>query len=203
MSKYQLKKSDIYYPQSNIAINKLDIRDKKTLDILEKELLSDATKLFVSELNEDTQFNESYFKSLHQRTFSSLYSWAGVYRNFDMAKGDSMFCRGEFVESESKKIFERLAQEGYLRHGKEMPLKTFAQKIADYQCELIALHPFYELNGRITRLFFNLIAIYNGYAPVDYSLSTPEEYIDASISCVQFADSSHLAKIIENGLQRL
>ena len=88
-----------------------------------------------------------------------------------------------------------------------MPEK-FAERLAHYQSELIALHPFYELNGRITRLFFDLIAVYNGYEPIDYSkalvegLSGLNTYIEASIQCVQRADSSKLHQIILQGLQR-
>lgn len=74
---------------------------------------------------------------------------------------------------------------------------------------MIALHPFYELNGRITRLFFDLIAVYNGFDPVDYSAALAEgpsgqnTYIEASVLCVQQADSSSLQKIILQGLKRI
>ena len=77
-----------------------------------------------------------------------------------------------------------------------------------YQSELIALHPFYELNGRITRLFFDLIAVYNGYEPIDYSTALDKgssglnAYIEASILCVQRADSSKLQQIILRGLRK-
>lgn len=76
-----------------------------------------------------------------------------------------------------------------------------------YQGELIALHPFFELNGRITRLFFDLIAIYNGYGPIDYGRSlTADEgagnnYIRASILSVQHADHSLLTRLILQGLE--
>ena len=65
-----------------------------------------------------------------------------------------------------------------------------------------AYQTFYELNGRITRLFFDIISIYNGYEFIDYSISTPDEYIRASIDCVQFANFTKLQKIIESGLKR-
>lgn len=74
---------------------------------------------------------------------------------------------------------------------------------------MIALHPFYELNGRITRLFFDLIAVANGYAPIDYSKALLEQtatmntYIQASIVCVQQADSRMLQQIVLQGLNRL
>lgn len=71
------------------------------------------------------------------------------------------------------------------------------------QGEFIMIHPFYEINGRITRLFFDLIAMYNGYKPIDYKSYSSKEYIDASIQCVQFADASDMEHIILNGLQKL
>ena len=77
-----------------------------------------------------------------------------------------------------------------------------AEKIAFYQCELIALHPFYELNGRIIRLFFDLIAIYNGFYPIDYSHYSPKEYNQASIECVQYANCEKLKEIILTGLRK-
>jgi len=60
--------------------------------------------------------------------------------------------------------------------------------------------PFFELNGRITRVFFDMIAAYNGYQFIDYSITKPHKYIDASIECVQYADSEALQRIILQGL---
>ena len=58
-------------------------------------------------------------------------------------------------------MFAELAAENYLHGSSKWPVERFAQRLAYYQGELIALHPFYELNGRITRLYFDLIAIAN------------------------------------------
>lgn len=202
MSKYQLTKSSIYYTGTDVPVNKVDIKDSETIHLLEKKLLGDAYAFFLSGLNKETLFDEHYFKGLHRRTFESLYAWAGEYRNFNMAKGESRFCQGEFVANESKKIFNELASDNYLKDYKEIPVAEFAKKLAYYKCELIMIHPFYELNGRITRLFFDLITMYNGYKPIDYNPYSPEEYIDASKMCVQFADADEMGKIILNGLQK-
>ena len=110
------------------------------------------------------------------------------------------FCKGLYVERESKRIFDELGEENYLIGIGDRT--RLAERIAHYQCELIALHPFYELNGRIVRLFFDLIAVKNGFLPIDYSEHSPEEYIKASIECVQRADCSKLKKIIFDGLER-
>ncbi len=78
-----------------------------------------------------------------------------------MSKGGSLFCRAAYIEKEARRIFYELEQEQYLKQGADWTIEIFAERLAHYQSELIALHPFYELNGRITRLFFDLIAVYN------------------------------------------
>ncbi len=60
---------------------------------LERNLLEEAYVIFYEELNEDTVFDENYFKSLHKRTFESLYEWAGKYRTFNMSKVIADFAR--------------------------------------------------------------------------------------------------------------
>lgn len=119
-----------------------------------------------------------------------------------------MFCRAAYLEQEARRIFRELEQEQYLKKAADWTTESFAERLAHYQSELIALHPFYELNGRITRLFFDLIAVYNGYEPIDYSRALAEgpsglnTYIEASILCVQRADSSKLQQIILQGLKK-
>jgi cell filamentation protein len=200
-SKYRLDNSPIYIEGTDIPKNRLDIEDPQTLHSLESDLLVEAYTIFLEELTSETIFDETYFKSLHRRTFESLYEWAGRYRTFNMSKGGSRFCQGAYVEKESKRIFEELAARNWLKDCGTCPKEEFAQKLAYFKCELIALHPFYELNGRITRLFIDMIAAYNGYYFIDYRCSA-EEYIDASIDCVQFADCKKMQKIISDGLKR-
>ncbi|WP_457750162.1 hypothetical protein [Sulfurimonas sp.] len=113
-SKYQLVDSKFYYENSDVPINKFDIKDAQTIHEIEKELLEEAYTIFFNELDENTRFNEAYFISLHKRTFESLYNWAGAYRDFNMAKGESRFCQGEFIKSSSQKIFEELKADNYL-----------------------------------------------------------------------------------------
>jgi len=73
-------------------------------------------------------------------------------------------------------------------------------------CELIALHPFLELNGRIIRLFFEMIVTYNGYEYIDYQDALEMEegdnkYIKASIDCMSGKDNQ-MYQIILNGLKK-
>lgn len=209
MSKYQFTESDIYLPGTDIPKNRLGIETSDLLHEVEGTLLQQAYTRFITELDPSVRFDEEYFKALHRDTYESLYEWAGLYRSVDMSKGGSLFCRAAYLEQEAHRIFRELEQEQYLKQAANGTVGKFAERLAHYQSELIALHPFYELNGRITRLFFDLIAVYNGYEPIDYSQALEENpsglnaYIDASILCVQRADSGKLEQIILRGLQRV
>lgn len=208
MSKYQFTESNIYLPGTDIPRNRLGIETPDLLHEVEATLLQQAYTRFITELDPSVCFDENYFISLHRDTYETLYEWAGLYRTIDTSKGGSLFCRAAYLEQESRRIFRELEQEQYLKQAADWPTEKFAERLAHYQSELIALHPFYELNGRITRLFFDLIAVYNGYEPIDYSQALAagpsglNTYIEASILCVQQADSSSLQKTILQGLQR-
>lgn len=208
MSKYQFTESDIYLPGTDIPRNRLGIDTPDLLHEVESNLLQQAYLRFITELTPSVRFDEHYFKTLHRNTYESLYEWAGLYRTVDMSKGGSLFCRAAYLEQEIRRFFGELEQERYLKLAAELTVEGFAERLAHYQSELIALHPFYELNGRITRLFFDLIAVYNGYEPIDYSQalaagpSGHNAYIEASILCVQRADSSKLRQIVLQGLRR-
>lgn len=208
MSKYQFAESDIYLTGTDIPKNRLGIEAPDLLHEVEATLLQQAYTRFITELEPSVRFDENYFKTLHRDTYESLYEWAGLYRTVDMSKGGSLFCRAAYLEQETRRIFSELEREQYLKLAADGTVENFAERLAHYQSELIALHPFYELNGRITRLFFDLIAVYNGYEPIDYSRALAEgpsglnTYIEASILCVQRADSSKLQQIIRQGLHR-
>jgi cell filamentation protein len=99
---------------------------------------------------------------LCKRTFANPYDLAGVYRSADMSKGGSLFCLAQHLSAQIKRLFHNLEQERFLKQAKSTTKEHFAERLAYYQCELITLHPFYELNGRTTQQFFDLIAIASG-----------------------------------------
>lgn len=97
MTKYQFRESDIYLPGTDVPVNLLGIEEPEILHVIEAELLERAYVQAVEDLSPHTRFDEAYFRSLHRNAFESLYAWAGEYRDVDMAKGESMFCRGAYV----------------------------------------------------------------------------------------------------------
>jgi len=201
VSKYRFSQSSIYIDGTDIPKNKLGIENTQDIHEIENILLEEAYTKLSSKLNLKTILDETYFINLHKKTFESLYNFAGVYRDVNMSKGESQFCLAQYLHAEFKRIFEELVQDKYLQEIASDKI-TFVKKLAYYQGELISLHPFYELNGRITRLYVDMLAMVNGYKPIDYSAAIENgAYIDASIACVQYADTSLLEGIIFRGLK--
>lgn len=202
MSKYRLDESPIYIEGTDVPKNKLGIAQADIIHEIENNLLFQAYETFSSQLTEQTLFDETYFVNLHKKTFESLYDFAGKYRTVNMSKGNSQFCLAQYIPSESQRIFTELKNDTYLVTCNDK--KQFATKLTYYKSELIALHPFYELNGRILRLFIDMLCLYNGYSFIDYSKTIENNaYIEASILCVQYADNSKMEEIIEGGLTKI
>lgn len=200
MSKYRLDESPIYLEGSEVPKNKLGIKEAELIHEIENNLLLQAYEHFASQITEKTLLNETYFISLHKKTFESLYDFAGLYRTVNMSKGDSQFCLAKYLLGESKRIFTELENDAYLLTCKNK--KDFIKRLTYYKSELIALHPFYELNGRTLRLFIDMLCLYNSYDFIDYSEAIENNaYIEASILCVQYANNVKMEEIIENGLR--
>ena len=204
--KYFSDNQHIYYPNTNIAINKFNIQDSDELFEMETQILEKNYIHFHSKLNDETIFDEAYLKTLHKHNFEKLYTWSGHFRSINIAKGNSVFCQVKFLNQESKRIFSELNKDNYLKNYNNKPKEEFAERLAYYTCELIALHPFNELNGRITRLFFDMIAVFNGYKYIDYkNIATDKKdnaYIQASIACMN-SDYKFMQQIIFEGLDKV
>jgi len=108
MSKYTQDKNYIYYENTNIPINKFNIRDLKILEEEERKYLLKGYEYFHKNLSESTLFDENYFKELQRKTFYRLYQFAGEYRTVNISKGYTTFCQVRFLEQTSKEIFNGL-----------------------------------------------------------------------------------------------
>jgi len=98
MSKYTQDKNHIYYENSNIPINKLNIRETELLEEKEQDLLLKGYEYFHKNLAETTIFDQQYLKLLHKKTFENLYNFAGKYCTVNISKGFSTFCQVRFLE---------------------------------------------------------------------------------------------------------
>lgn len=163
------------YSDSDVLINKLNIRDKERLHEAERKLIL----LRVYDLLEHPvrgQFDLKYLQAVHKGLFQDLYPWAGKIRTVDIAKSN-LFCKVQFLHIQAQELFEKLKKDRYLdglsRH-------LFVQKLSYYFSEINALHPFREGNGRAQREFIRQLALRQGYV-IHFAAISDEEMLEASV----------------------
>ena len=84
-------------------------------------------------------------KEIHRYLFQECYGTAGKIRKHDIQKGDTVFCRAMYLEDNLKTV-------------SKMPENTFEEIIEKY-VEMNIMHPFYEGNGRTTRIWLDQMLI--------------------------------------------
>jgi cell filamentation protein len=175
---YTYKGSESYcYPGTDVLKNKLGIRDDDALTIAEREITSlKLLKLY----NTPTvkKFNFGTLCKIHEIIFEDIYEWAGKIRQGDFfSKGNSIFCRGQYVVENAEIIFGDISKENNLRG---LNKSKFVERMAYYMGEINALHPFREGNGRTAREFFRQLSLNANYT-LDFSKIKKEELLIADI----------------------
>ena len=110
----------------------------------EEEFLSKrrVRELFDNEILKNIQVGTfEGLKEIHRYLFQEYYGSAGKVRKHDIRKGDTMFCRAMYLEDNLKTV-------------SKMPENTFEEIIEKY-VEMNIMHPFYEGNGRTTRIWLD------------------------------------------------
>ena len=144
------------YPGTAVLINKLNLRDGDLLAEYERRLTAQRLR----EPPPQTAISYEGYKTLHHHIFQDLYDWAGQSRTVSLAKGETFFGPARFVDREMEKCFQRLNAENNLQGLNRV---QFAERAAEHLCEINAIHPFREGNGRSQRLFLKTLAQQAGH----------------------------------------
>ncbi len=161
------------YPDSNVLINTLGIKDYNELVTAEREITS--LKIAMAKVNViNGNFDFEHLKRIHKFIFEDIYSWAGEIRSVNISKGNQ-FCLSQNIEMYASDLFAKLKADNYLVDYDG----NIAHRLAYYLSEINVLHPFREGNGRAQRLFIEYLADHAGYR-VDFSDVSAKEMIIAS-----------------------
>ena len=128
--------------------NKSDKILKRLVSQDEEEFLSKrrARELFDNEILKNIQVGTfEGLKEIHRYLFQECYGTAGEVRKHDIRKGDTMFCRVMYLEDNLKTV-------------SKMPENNFEEIVEKY-VEMNIMHPFYEGNGRATRIWLDQMLI--------------------------------------------
>lgn len=190
------RKSMYCYNDSNILINKLNIKDLKKLQEYEAKITA-AKLLSLRQKGITGQFDIKHFISIHTYLFEDIYPFAGELRKENIAKGEFRFAEWEYIEEELNRLLNKIKNENYLSNLSE---KEMAEKLAYYIAELNVLHPYREGNGRAIREFARQLALKNGYI-LNLKKVSPQKILQASIKSI--VDITELTNIIEQCLEKI
>ncbi len=170
---------DDCYENSTVLKNKFNIRDGAKLDLMERT----TTTLRIAQAMEDISFTDvdfTFYKNLHKYVFGDIYEWAGNIRKVEMSKKGTSFCPVNEIEKCGNNLFKRLQSNNYLKVfiGDE-----FINEFTELYCDLNYLHPFREGNGRIQRLFLNMLLLSIGKS-LDFSRIDKDLLMIATIKSV-------------------
>lgn len=132
----------------------------------EEERITKIKALELFDSNKIEEFEIGTFKglsSIHNFLFSDVYPFVGKIRKENIAKGNFRFASCIYLEDILNKI-------------DNMPQDTFENIIKKY-IEMNIAHPFREGNGRITRIWLDMILKKELNKVIDWSKVNKEDYL--------------------------
>ena len=105
----------------------------------------------------------SALKAIHKYLFDKIYDFAGETRKVNISKGNFRFA-------------PLMCLEAALANIDKMPQSTFDEIVEKY-VEMNIAHPFREGNGRVTRIWLDLIFKTELHMVVDWSKVDKEDYL--------------------------
>lgn len=170
---------DEYYPGTNVLVNLEDISDAEELLERETELQLAAYQKVFGSFDETLTPDLPYFYHLHRLVFGRLFAWAGRPRTVGISKGGTPFCPPLNIEATMRALFEGLERERWLSG---LPEQSFLERAAFYVCELNAVHPFREGNGRVIRFYLDVLSARTRGDIFDWTLTAEGEYLRACVA---------------------
>ena len=176
---YTTTQSIYCYPDSNVLINKLNIRDNKLLKTAEEEItLIKQMELLKNPIKGN--FTKAHLMNIHKFIFEDIYPFAGKIRREQISKADTMFYPPNLIDRELDKVFAKIKEKNML---KETDREKVFDNLAYVMAELNIIHPFREGNGRSIREFIRIMAKRMGY-DMNWGNVDKDEILEASILSV-------------------
>jgi cell filamentation protein len=184
---------DEYYPGTYVLTNLEDIRDPEELLERETQLQLAAYEAIFSSFDEGLTPDLPFFYYLHHLTFSPLFVWAGRPRTVGIAKGGTPFCPPHNIDAMMSSLFTELERERWLAG---LDLDSFIERAAYYICEINAVHPFREGNGRAIRFYVDVLSAKARGDIFDWTRSGADEYLRACVAGFQ-QDYSQMISVLK------
>ena len=189
-----------FYDDVPVLRNTLDIKDEKTLDLIEAEQ-SRANMMLLYEQGFHG-FTPGGLQSIHRFLFGDLYDWAGRFRIINIAKREKLLAGRSVWYSNDEAIPDDLtaAFQGIQRQDwKAMSREAFVSAISRCFARIRQIHPFREGNTRTVVMMLTFFVEHYGYYMDQELLSESAGYVRDSFvmaSLDQFSEYEHLERIL-------
>lgn len=160
------------YPGTNVLRNRLGIRDARTLDFHEREIVTQRARQDVPTGN----FDLRHLQAIHRHLFQDIYEWAGQSRTVEIGKGGQAFMFRQYIVTGMEDVHRRILAQGYL---KGMTPNQFAGSAGQIIGDINHVHPFREGNGRTQLQYLKQLTERAGHE-IDLTRLGGERWIEAS-----------------------
>lgn len=192
---------DIYlYEDSPVLRNKLDIRDEKTLDMIEAEQSRQNMMLLYESGFHD--FSPEGLCKIHRVLFGDIYDWAGKYRVINIEKRERLlagrsiwYSNDENIPTDLERVFKEIRSVDWAHLSREQ----FVQALAKHFPKIWQVHPFREGNTRTVVMMMTFFVEHYGYFMDQELMAASAGYVRDSFvmaSIDQYSEYEHLERIL-------
>ena len=191
------------YPESDVLINKYNIRDKELLEKFETQ------KVFAKLLGLDVKptrigytYDVEHLVNIHKYLFGDIYEWAGTFRKENLYKSERVLSGGSAEYADFHEIEKRLVK--LLQEYDKVDWTTTVKKgetVSDFLLALWSIHPFREGN---TRTCITFLWHYLKGKGVDFQVALLRHnpmYVRDSLVMANYGQKEYLIRIISDALQ--
>ncbi|NCB63539.1 MAG: hypothetical protein EOM52_07985 [Clostridia bacterium] len=192
------------YEDAAVLRNKLDIRDEKTLDLIEAEQ-SRANMMILYEQGFH-DFTPAGLCEIHRFLFEDIYDWAGQYRIINIEKREQLlagrsvwYSNDESVPEDLRRAFDEIQSQMW----NQLSRPEFVQALAVYFSKVWQVHPFREGNTRTVVMMLSLFVEQQGYYMDHELLAASAGYVRNAFvmaSLDQFSEYEHLERILADAV---
>ena len=192
------------YPESDVLVNKYDIRDKERLEKFEIQ------KVFAKLLGLDIRptriaytYDTEHLVAIHKYLFGDIYEWAGTFRKENLYKSERVLSGGsaEYADYHdiAKKLEEKLQKYGTVNWKESTDISDI---VADFLLDLWSIHPFREGN---TRTCITFLWHYLKGKDINFQVSLLRNnpmYVRDSLVMANYDQKEYLRRIISDALRK-
>jgi cell filamentation protein len=162
-----------------VLANHLGITSIDEMNDVELDLLSQLYERVFEDESWDRRLTTEDLKSWHREWLGNVYPWAGEIRTVNLGKGSVQFAAAARIP----KLLDEFQTQCLDQYTpcRASNAEALVQALAMTHIELILIHPFREGNGRLARLFADVMAVQGGFGLLDYSYwdSNKQKYFAA------------------------